>query len=307
MRKLQSMVGHVACWLAAILVIVVCFGMVAYLLEQGFHALSWQFLTTDPNPSLTADVPQGIRVPIVGTFILAFGGTMVMILPALGSASYLSEYMREEWPLTRAIRLGLEVLAGVPSVVFGMFGLAFFSLPFLGFLSSKTDSNASTSFGRSFAIGAIVFAVHVLPFVIKVMEEAIRSVPQSYRLGAAALGMTKWRTTRKVVLPSALPGLVTAIVLGLGLIIGDTAIVWLTVGGSMTMSGADAWWNPQNWLAVLVGSGSTLTTFIFYNSPAGEGNAPEQAYAAAFVLIIIVLILNIVIGWIGRSRHLKGA
>jgi len=306
-RKLQSTVGYVLCWSAAILVIVVCFGMIAYLLQQGFRALSWSFLTTDPNPSLTAETPQGIRVPIVGTFILAIGGTLVMLLPALGSAIYLSEYMREEWPLTRAIRLGLEVLAGVPSVVFGMFGLAFFSLPVFGFLSSKTDEAATTAFGRSFMIGAVVFAVHVLPFVVKVMEEAIRSVPQSYRLGAAALGMTKWRTTRKVVLPSALPGLVTAIVLGLGLIIGDTAIVWLTVGGSMTMSGSEQWWNPANWLAVLVGTGSTLTTFIYYNSPAGEGNAPEQAYAAAFVLICIVVVLNVAIAWIGRSRHLKGA
>jgi phosphate transport system permease protein len=226
-----------------------------------------------------------------------------MLPPALGTSIYLAEYMNEDWPLTRAIRYGLEVLAGVPSVVFGMFGLAMFSVPFLSFLSAKAGGAATSALGRSFIIGSLIFALHIIPFCVKVMEEAIRGVPDSYRSGAAALGMTRWRTVRKVILPAATPGLVTAVVLGLGIIVGDTAIVILSVGASVEVSGATQWWLPWNWLATLLGGGPTLTTFIFNMSPAGEYNSPALAYGAALVLIVIILLLNVVIALIGRTKQ----
>lgn len=184
-----------------------------------------------------------------------------------------------------------------------MFGLALFSAPWLAFLSSKADGvEITAAFGRSFFVAAVVMAVHIMPFVIKVMEESIRSVPKSYREGAHALGMTKWRTIRKVVLPAAAPGLVTATILGMGLIAGDTAIVWLTLGGTIVMTGADQWWLPWNWIAALRGTGSTLTTFVYFSSPAGDGNAPEKAYGAAFLLMMIVLALNGLVALFGRNR-----
>jgi phosphate transport system permease protein len=135
-------------------------------------------------------------------------------------------------------------------------------------------------------------AIHILPFVIKVAEEAIRNVPLSLRQGALALGMTKWRTIRKVVLPAARSGIATAVVLGMGLAAGDTAIVWLTLGGSMTMA-VEKWWQPDNWVAVLRGSGSTLTTYAYFNSPAGDGNSPGAAFGAALLLVLIVLVFNL--------------
>ncbi|TLM90917.1 MAG: ABC transporter permease subunit, partial [Actinobacteria bacterium] len=119
------------------------------------------------------------------------------------------------------------------------------------------------------------------------------------RQGAAALGITKWRALRTVVLPAASPGFATAVVLGMGLAAGDTAIVWLTLGGTMTM-GVDNWWNVAHAAEVLRGTGSTLTTFIYFSSPAGEGNAPDLAYGAALVLMTLVLILNSVAVFIGR-------
>jgi phosphate transport system permease protein len=206
---------------------------------------------------------------------------------------------------TKVIRLGLEVLAGVPSVVFGIWGLAFFSNRLFTFLSSSSDADPTLAFGRSFIIGSLVMAVHVLPFVVKVMEESLRSVPTRLREAAAALGLTKWRTIRRVVLPTAAPGLITALVLGLGLVIGDTAIVWLTVGGTMSMSGAEQWWLPQNWWDVLTGTGSTLTTFVYYSSPAGEGNSPGKAYAAALVLVLMIIGINALIATLGKSRTVK--
>jgi phosphate transport system permease protein len=168
-----------------------------------------------------------------------------------------------------------------------------FTIPALAFFSSAGADNASAAFGRSFFVASIIMGIHVLPFVVKSAEEAIRAVPTSYRLGAAALGMTKWRLIRKVVLPAAAPGITTGMILGIGLVAGDTAIVTLTLGASMTM-GADQWWQIGNLLPVLQGTGSTLTTFIYYNSPTGEGNSPQLAFGAALLLIGVVVAMNLV-------------
>jgi phosphate transport system permease protein len=235
------------CWLAVGVLVAVCFTMIGYLLWQGIPALNWQLLTTDPLPSLTESLSGGIRAPLGGTVLLLVVGTLLVTLPSIATATYLAEYMREDWWLTKGVRFGLEMLASVPSVVFGMWGIAFFTLPQFIFLSSRA-ADPHKAFGRSFMVGAVVLSVHILPFVIKVMEEAIRSVPRAYRQAAAALGMPKWATTRKIILPAAAPGIMTAIILGMGLIAGDTAIVTLCVGGSMVMTGAEKWWLPVNWL-----------------------------------------------------------
>ena len=304
--QLSSVTGYALSWLAALLVAGVCFFIVGYLLYQGFHSVNLSFLTTDPSPTLAENQGGGVRIPIVGSAVL-IGLSMLVAFPlAIATAVYLAEFMDETKLLTRTVRIGLEVLASVPSVVFGMFGLALFTLPAFAFLSSSGAQDASAAFGRSFLVASIVMGIHVLPFVIKVAEEAIRSVPVAYRQGAAALGITKWRAIRKVVLPAAGPGIATGVILGMGLVAGDTAIVWLTLGGTMTMA-TDHWWRADQALTVLRGTGSTLTTYIFYNSPAGEGNAPQQAYAAAVVLIAIVLVLNLGIAWIGRSRKIKSS
>lgn len=297
-------VAPLLCWGAVGLLVVVCFSIIGYLLWQGIPALSWQFVTTDPIPSLTESLSGGVRTPIAGTLILLILATLLVILPALGAATYLSEYMREDRWLTKTVRLGLEVLAGVPSVVFGMWGIAFFALPQFMFLSGPA-ADPRRAFGRSFLVGAVVLTIHILPFVIKVMEEAIRSVPKSYRQAAAALGMPKWATTRKIVLPAAGPGIMTAIILGMGIVAGDTAIVKLCVGDSMVMTGADQWWLPANWLHAVMGQGSTLTSFTYYS--ASEGNAPIKAFGAAFILIATVLTLNLLVEWLMRRRKAAGA
>jgi phosphate transport system permease protein len=118
--------------------------------------------------------------------------------------------------------------------------------------------------------------------------------------------MPKWAMIRKIILPSAAPGIMTAIILGMGLIAGDTAIVILCVGNTMTMSAPGAWWLPQNWLPTIVGTGSTLTTYVYY-SAAGEGNSPTKAFAAAFLLIVIVLALNLLVEWLMRRRKASKA
>ena len=289
--RVASMLGYAVSWLSVTVLAAVCLFIIGFLLYAGAQAISWAFLLTDPNPSLAENAGGGVRIPIAGTTLLILLSMLVAFPLAVATAVYLAEYMDETRPLTRAVRIGLEVLASVPSVVFGMFGLAVFTLPVFAFMSSSGADNASAAFGRSFLVAAIVMGIHVLPFVIKVSEEAIRSVPKSFREGAHALGITKWRAIRRVVLPAAGPGIATGVVLGMGLVAGDTAIVWLTLGGTMTMA-SDQWWQPNNLLTVLQGTGSTLTTFIYFNSPAGDGNSPQLAFGAALVLVVVVLVLN---------------
>jgi phosphate transport system permease protein len=304
-RILQGVIP-VVCWSAVVLLIAVCFSIIAYLFVEGISAVSWDFLRMDPQPSFNEALSGGIRTPIAGTLILLIVGTLLVVPPALATATYLSEYMREDFWLTRSVRMGLEALAGVPSVVFGMFGIAFFALSQFTFLSAKA-AEPGRALGQSFLVGAVVLTIHILPFVIKVMEEAIRSVPNAYRQAAAALGMPKWATTWKIVLPAAGPGIMTAIILGMGILAGDTAIIKLCVGDSMVMTGSAQWWLPWNWMAALHGQGSTLTTFTYYSSAAGEGNSPTKAFGAAFVLIVIVLVLNIAVEFFMRQRHTKSA
>lgn len=292
-HRTGSRVGSVLCWVASALVAAVCLFIIVFLLWKGWHAIDLKFLTTDPVASVVENEAGGIRTPMVGTAVLVALSTLIMLPLAVGSAIFLAEYMDERWWLTRIIRLGLETLAGVPSVVFGMFGLAVFTLGFFTFLSQGGAKVGGMAFGRSYLVASIVMAVHVLPFVIKVAEEAIRNVPKPLRQGALALGMTKWRTISKVVLPAARSGIATAVVLGMGLAAGDTAIVWLCLGGTMTFA-MDKWWQVSNWVPVLRGAGSTLTTFAYFNSPAGDGNSPAAAFGAAFVLICIVLLFNLV-------------
>ncbi len=307
-KRFSISVGPILCWASALIVILVCGFLVGYPLVKGIHAINLKFLLSEPEPSLNEALSGGILTPIGGTVILTLLGIAVTAPLALGTAIYLVQYMREERLMARLMRVGIDVLAGVPSIVFAIFGLAIFSLPQLAFLSSKVEgADIHTAFGRSFIIGGIVMAAHVLSYVIKVMEEAIKDVPEQYGLAAYALGATRWRVIKRAILPSARPGLITAIILGMGLIAGDTAIVWLCVGGSMTMTGSEHWWLPWHWLDTIRHTGSTLTTYVYYSSPAGEGNSPGKAFGAAFVLMFTVLALNLIVDFVAKPRKAKEA
>ncbi|MDP2210539.1 MAG: phosphate ABC transporter permease PstA [Candidatus Aquicultor sp.] len=299
--------GPVLCWLSAAIIVAVCAGLVLYPLIIGAKMVNLEFLLTDPIPSFNEALAGGILTPIAGTIIIILIATFVTVPIALGTAIYLSEYANRDSVITKSISLGVDVLAGVPSAVLAIFGLILFSLPQLAFLSSKVEGT-ELALGSSFLVGGLIMMLHIVSFVIKAMEESIRSVPENYRTAAYALGTTRWRVIRKAVLPAALPGVITGIILGIGLIAGDTAIITLCVGGSMTMTGAEQWWLPWNWLETLQGSGSTLTTFVYYSSPAGEGNAPNKAFGAAFILILIVLFLNLTVDYImAKSKKVKAA
>jgi len=305
-KKLRDYTGLVLSWLASSLTIAACGGIVLYLFINGFKEISWSFLTSEPASSFTSPTAGGISTPIVGTLVLTFIGIVVAFPWALATSIYLAEYAGRKG-FASVLRVGIDVLAGIPTIVIAIFGAAVFSNPKLGFLSSMVvnGDEASKAFGRSFLVSGLTMAVMVLPFIIKTCEEALKSVPDTYREASLAMGASKWRTTTKIVLPSAKNGIATSVILGMGRIIGDTAIVWLTLGGTLQMTGVQPWWKPENWLSTLRNTGSTLTSYIYYTSPAGEGNMAAKAFGASFVLIVIIILLNVITGLIAKGKRIK--
>ncbi len=306
-RKLRDYSGLFFSWLASSLTIAACMGIVLYLFLNGFKQISWGFLTSEPSTSFTDATDGGISTPIIGTLLLTVIGILVAFPWALATAIYLSEYSAKKG-LSWFLRLGIDVLAGVPTIVIAIFGAAVFSSPRLGFLSSMVinGDGPEKAFGRSFFVAGLTMAVMVLPFVIKTCEEALKAVPDTYREASLAMGASKWHTITKIVLPSANSGILTSVILGMGRIIGDTAIVWLTLGGTLQMTGIQPWWMPENWLSTLKNTGSTLTSYIYYTSPAGEGNMPEKAFGASLVLILIIILLNVMTSLMARGKRIKG-
>ena len=237
-----------------------------FLVWRGLPAISWEFITAGPKDSMTAG---GIFPAIMGTIYLCLGALLVALPLGIASAVYLSEYARPG-RLTSIIRLGINNLAGVPSVVFGLFGLAFFVV-FLGW-------------GVSILSGACTLGVLTLPLVIGTSEEALRNVPATYREASLGLGATKWQTIHKVLLPSALPGILTGSILGLSRAAGETAAIMFT---------AAVFFRP-NLPASPLDSVMALPYHIYVLATAGtdiDKTQPLQ-YGTALVLIVLVLAMN---------------
>ena len=184
--------------------------IVYFMVSRGLPAISWEFLTQSPRESMTAG---GIWPCIVGTLALSLGAILVALPIGVASAIYLNEYARPGKAL-RIIRLGINNLAGVPSVVFGLFGLAFFCV--------------LLKMGVSIASGALTLAILTLPVIIGTTEEALKAVPDTYREASLGLGATKWQTIHRVVLPSAMPGILTGAILGVSRAAGETAPIMFT-------------------------------------------------------------------------------
>jgi len=211
-------------------------------------------------------------------------------------AAWLSEYGRPTW-LARAVESAIEMIAGVPSIVLAIFGLIIFSQSFLGFLSQRAADGTVTA--TSFLVAGIVMAILALPLIFGATREALTQLPGRLREASYALGKTRITTIRSVLLPAIRPGIASGVVLGIGRIIGDTAIIVILLGETLKIEPSSS--IPL--LGALRGTGSTLTSYIYKNSPAGEGNAPQKAYAAAFVLLMIVLALNALVTRISSERR----
>jgi phosphate transport system permease protein len=274
-----------ACWFMGILLCLVTAAIVLYMLFRGIQYLSPTLLFSHPTPSLNQSQSGGFLDPLIGTFVLTALGIAVAAPIGVGIAVWLVEYGRPSW-LARAVESGVEVVAGTPSIVLAIFGLLIFTQHVFGFLSFTAQGNAV--FGRSFFTAGIMMSLIALPLVVGGTREALLAIPAHVREASYALGKTKAATIRRVLLPGARSGIATGATLGMGRIAGDTAIVTILLGASFQLQSQGGF--PI--VKTLRGTGGTLTSYVYNNSPAGEGQAPQKAYAAAFVLLIVVIMLN---------------
>ncbi|MDR2615633.1 MAG: ABC transporter permease subunit, partial [Oscillospiraceae bacterium] len=249
--------GHIYAWLTAAAIAATALFIVLAVVIMGAGAISPEFLTSEPSASaIDPGADGGVLTPIVGTVVLTAIGIGIALPVSLATAIYITFYARRG-AAGGGIGLAVDVLAGVPTVVIALFALAVFTRPAFTFLSTPvvTGGVAARAYGRSFLVAGVAMAVMILPFVVKSMAEALRTVPGEYLDGALALGATKWRVISRVALPAARRGIITGTVLGMGRIMGDTAIVWLALGGSLRMTGPRPWYAPANWLDTLRNAG----------------------------------------------------
>ncbi len=283
---LVDRLAYLLCWATGIGLCLVAGAIVIFMLVKGIAYLHLSEFVQSPLPSLLQSQSGGFRDPILGTLLVTAIGIAIAAPVGVAVASWLSEYARPAW-LARAVESALEMVAGAPSVVLALFALLIFSQSFLGFLSQHASDGSVT--GSSFLTAGATMSLLALPLVVTSTREALAQLPNRLREASFALGKTRAHTIRRVLLPSIRPGIATGVVLGMGRIIGDTAIITIVLGGEGgPIKGAGG--APV--IGLLRGVGSTLTSYVYYQSPAGEGNSHEKAYAAAFVLLMLVLALN---------------
>jgi phosphate transport system permease protein len=251
--------------LSALIITAALIGILTYIFFHGFRAISWDFLTLPPTDSMTAG---GIMPAIVGTLYLTIGAISVALPLGVVSAIYLTEYAKQgRW--IRIIRIGVNCLAGVPSVVFGLFGLGFFVV----FLK----------FGSSILAGSLTLGILILPTVIGASEEALKSVPQTFREASLALGVSKWSTIARIVLPSALPGILTGSILGVGRAAGETAPIMFTAAAFFTAS------LPKSIFDEVM----ALPYHIYVLATAGTHIEQTRSLQYGTVLVLVGLVLGI--------------
>jgi phosphate transport system permease protein len=262
-------------WLAGLVTLIILLLVIGYVIIQGGKALSWEFLTTPPRGGLSGE--GGISTTL-GTTVYLVALTLLIATPlGVGAAIYLIEYAGElglTSPVMRVLisiaNFAVETLAGIPSIIYGLFGYALFV--------------STLQFGWSLLSAALAGACLVLPTIIRTTEEALLTVPDDYRRGSLALGATKWQTLYKVVLPAAIPGIITGIILSVGRIISETAVFFVTLGGSHRL--------PSS----IMDGGRTLALHLYYL--AMDTNAFDKAMGTGAVLVILIILINLSINLI---------
>ncbi len=252
--------------LVAVVVIIPVIVIFVILIDKGISAINWQFLSTMPRMGMRAG---GIYPAIMGTVYLVSGTILVALPLGVLAAIYLVEYAKRNW-WTRMIEIAIVNLAGVPSVVYGLFGMGFFVIFF--------------KFGASILAGSLTLAIMILPVIITASKEALMSVPHSFREASLALGVSKWQTIRCVVLPNALPGILTGTILGISRAAGETAPILFTVA---------AFYLPR--LPKSIFDQCMALPYHLYVLSTQVPNVKESLqYGTALVLVGMIFLLNLV-------------
>ncbi|MFA0085317.1 phosphate ABC transporter permease PstA [Vibrio sp. 10N.261.51.F12] len=265
-RKNKDTLLSVFVWASAALTVGFLFWIIWYILSNGLQHVSWSFITDDYTR--TGD-EHGIFPMIISTIYMVIASISVAAPLGIMTAIYLTEYAKVGSKLVKVIRFCTESLAGIPSIIFGLFGMTFFV--------------AILGLGFSILSGALTLSILILPVIIRTTEEALMSVPQTYREGSYGLGASKIYTIWRLILPSAMPGILTSVILSIGRVIGESAPVFLTAGMVARI--------PDS----LLDSGRTLTVHLYkLTTELFTIEEWNQAYGTATVLIVLVLLINMV-------------
>lgn len=249
--------------LSALISVGILIGIIAYVGFRGISSISWEFLS-----SVTSEMENrfGILGNIVNTIYIILI-TLVIATPiGIGAAVYLTEYAKKG-KLVRLIEFTTETLQGIPSIIYGLFGMVFFGV--------------TLGLDTSILCGCLTLTLMVLPLVVRTTQEALKTVPEGYRTGALGIGATKWYMIRTIIIPSALPGIVTAVILSTGRIVGESAALLFTAGAGYYL--------PRHIFSHVLKSGGSLTIQMYLSMERGEF---DNAFCIALVLVVIVLVIN---------------
>ena len=260
-------------YLSAAIAVSVLLMIICYVTVRGIGSVSLEFLTTVTSARKGT---VGIAGNIVNTlYIIVI--TLVIATPiGVGSAIYLNEYAKPG-KIVRIIELTTETLSGIPSIIFGLFGSVFFG--------------TTLKLGYSLLTGALTLSLMILPLITRNTQEALRTVPDSYRSGALGMGATKWHMIRTILLPSSMPGIITGVILAIGRIVGESAALLFTAGSGYLLPKAGGW------LSKILQPGGTLTIQLYLSSSKAEYNV---AFGIAFVLLVIVLCINFLTKYLAK-------
>lgn len=253
--------------LSAAFSILLLIGIMGYVFLRGIPQISWQFLTTVPS---TIQGTFGIAGNILNTLYLVLLTLLIATPLGVGSAIYLNEYARPG-RLVRLIEFTTETLSGIPSILFGLFGMVFFG--------------TALQLGYSILAGALTLTLMILPLITRNTQEALKTVPASYRSGALGIGATKWYMIRTILLPSAMPGIITGVILAIGRIVSESAALLFTAGSDFRLPKTAA-----RFLSKILESGGTLTIQLYLSMSKAQYDA---AFGIAAVLLILVLGINL--------------
>lgn len=252
--------------LSAAFSVILLAGIIAYVFVKGIRSVNLQFLTTVTS---TLNKTVGIAGNIVNTLYIIVITLLIATPVGIGSAIYLNEYAKPG-KLVRAIEFTTETLSGIPSIIFGMFGMMFFG--------------TGLGLGYSILTGSLTLTLMVLPLITRNTQEALKTVPDSYRIGALGMGATKWYMIRTVLLPSAMPGIITGVILAIGRIVGESAALLFTAGSGYLLPKSGI-----GFLKKILESGGTLTIQLYLSMAKAEYST---AFGIATVLLVIVLVIN---------------
>lgn len=250
-------------YLCAGVSMMILIGIMGYVFVRGIPNISWSFLTTVTS---TRKGTFGILGNIVNTLYIVVLTLLIATPIGVGAAIYLNEYARPG-KLVRAIEFTTETLSGIPSIIFGLFGMVFFG--------------TALKLKYSILTGALTLTLMILPIITRTTQEALKTVPDSYRTGALGIGATKWYMIRTILLPSAMPGILTGVILAIGRIVGESAALLFTAGSGYYL--------PKDWFPKIFESGGTLTIQLYLFMQKAKYN---EAFGVAVVLLVIVLGIN---------------